>query len=84
MTTNNNLPKHRIREHNNLIVVEELNFTQQSRKPYYKCIADWDIEAGTGNINLDILSPDKNYKTFGRWKNAVKKDIGVIITQTLK
>jgi len=76
----NNLPKHRTREHNNMIIVEELNFTSQSRKPYYKTIAYWDIEEGHGNIQLDIISPDKNYKTFGRWKSSVKKDIGIIIT----
>ena len=73
----------RTREINNLLIVEELNYTSQTRTPYYKTIACWDLVEKTGNINLDALSKDKNFKTFSRWKNSVKKDTGVIITQTL-
>ena len=60
----NKLLKHRTREHNNMIIVEKLNYTAQSHKPYYKTIAYWDMIEKAGNIQLNILSPDKNYKTF--------------------
>jgi len=80
MTKNNQF---RVREINNMIIVEELNHTSQTNKSYYKTVAYWDKIDKTGNINLNALAPDKDFKTFNRWKNSVKKDTGVIITQTL-